>query len=176
MATPEVFYSDRSFLTVGPEEIAWLKAEAAELPRRRARLCAHPAPEAGLHEMIIVHERMAYVRPHRHHGKSESFHILEGEALAVILEEDGRIAQVHDMAAHGSGKPYFYRMPEKVFHTLLIASDWLVFHEATSGPFDPAKTEFPDWAPDGSDPAEADRFVRDLLARARAHLNASAAE
>jgi len=163
---PEVFYSDRAFLTVGPDDIAWLKAEAARLPRRRARLCAHPDPSAPVHEMVIVHGHMAYVRPHRHLDKAESLHVLEGTVRALLFDQDGGIVDVVDMGPLGTGRPYFYRMPQGIFHSLLISSDWLVFHEATEGPFDPARTEFPAWAPDGSDPSAVERYMADLRARA----------
>lgn len=165
-ASPEVFYSERTFLTVSAAEIAWLKNEAARLPRRRARLCAHPDPSATLHEMVIVHGHMAYVRPHRHLDKAESLHVLEGTVRALLFDQDGGIVDVVDMGPFGTGRPYFYRMPQGIFHSLLISSDWLVFHEATEGPFDPARTEFPSWAPDGSDATAVDHYMADLLSRA----------
>ena len=57
------------------------------------------------------------------------------------------------------GKLCYYRMPDEVFHTILITSEWLVFHETTAGPFDPPRTAFPDWAPDGSDEAAAQTYM-----------------
>jgi hypothetical protein len=57
-----------------------------------------------------------------------------------------------------------------LFHTILITSDWLVFHETTAGPFDPSRTAFPDWAPDGSDAAAASRYIARLASEASAIL------
>jgi cupin fold WbuC family metalloprotein len=148
---PEVYYSDDAIVTADDATIAELKRIAAENPRLRSRLCTHPDPSASLHEMLIVHHRDAYVRPHKHFGKPESFHVIEGTARVVIFENDGQIRDVLDMAPYGQGGLCYYRMPEQVFHTILISSEWLVFHETTAGPFDPARTAFPDWAPDGSD-------------------------
>ncbi|MGY4333958.1 hypothetical protein ACVWWG_008375 [Bradyrhizobium sp. LB7.2] len=59
-------------------------------------------------------------------------------------------------------------MPEQVFHSILITSEWLVFHETTAGPFDPSRTAFPDWAPDGSDAAEVQNYVTKIGALAAA--------
>ena len=84
---PEVYYSDDAIVTADDATIAELKRIAAGNPRLRSRLCTHPDPSSGLHEMLIVHHREAYVRPHRHFGKPESFHVIEGTAQVVIFEE-----------------------------------------------------------------------------------------
>jgi cupin fold WbuC family metalloprotein len=159
---PEVYYSDDAVVTVDDATIAELKRIAAQNPRLRSRLCTHPDPSSGLHEMLIVHHRQAYVRPHKHFGKPESFHLIEGTARVVIFEENGDIREVLEMAPYGQGKLCYYRMPDGLFHTILITSEWLVFHEITAGPFDPSRTAFPDWAPDGSDTASADRYMAQL--------------
>jgi cupin fold WbuC family metalloprotein len=164
----EVYYSDASIVTADDATIAELKRIAAQNPRRRSRLCTHPDPSAGLHEMLIVHHRDAYVRPHKHFGKPESFHLIEGAARVVIFEDDGQIRDVLDMAPYGTGKLCYYRMPDEVFHTILITSEWLVFHETTAGPFDPARTAFPDWAPDGSDEVEVKGYIERVEALAAA--------
>ena len=67
--------------------------------------------------MLIVHHREAYVRPHKHFGKPESFHVIEGTARVVIFENDGQIRDVLDMAPYGQGKLCYYRMPDEVFHS-----------------------------------------------------------
>ena len=168
---PEVFYSDAAIVTADDATIAELKRIAAQNPRLRSRLCTHPAPSSGLHEMLIVHHREAYVRPHRHFGKPESFHLIEGTALVVIFENDGQIRDVLEMAPYGHGKLCYYRMPDKVFHSILITSEWLVFHETTAGPFDPSSTAFPDWAPDGSDPEAVKDYVAKIEGLAADYQN-----
>ncbi|MCK1652240.1 WbuC family cupin fold metalloprotein [Bradyrhizobium sp. 149] len=167
---PEVYYSDDAIVTADDATIAELKRIAAGNPRLRSRLCTHPDPSSGLHEMLIVHHREAYVRPHKHFGKPESFHLIEGTAQVVIFEDDGRIRDVLGMAPYGRGALCYYRMPEQVFHSILITSEWLVFHETTAGPFDPSRTAFPDWAPDGSDSAEVQDYVTKVGALATEHL------
>ncbi|MGY3513806.1 WbuC family cupin fold metalloprotein [Bradyrhizobium lupini] len=167
---PEVYYSDDAIVTADDATIAELKRIAAGNPRLRSRLCTHPDPSSGLHEMLIVHHCEAYVRPHKHFGKPESFHLIEGTAQVVIFEDDGRIRDVLEMAPYGRGALCYYRMPEQVFHSILITSEWLVFHETTAGPFDPSRTAFPDWAPDGGDAAEAQDYVTRTGALATEHL------
>jgi cupin fold WbuC family metalloprotein len=162
----EVYYSDDAVVTADDATIAELKRIAAKNPRLRSRLCTHPDPASGLHEMLIVHHRQAYVRPHKHFGKPESFHLIEGTARVVIFQEHGKIREVLEMAPYGQGKLCYYRMPDEVFHTILITSEWLVFHETTAGPFDPSHTAFPDWAPDGSDSAAAQAYMMQLASNA----------
>jgi hypothetical protein len=69
----EVYYSDAAIVTADDGVIAELKRIAAKNPRLRSRLCTHPDPSSPLHEMLIVHHRDAYIRPHKHLGKPESF-------------------------------------------------------------------------------------------------------
>ena len=163
--SPEVYYSDARVVVAGQEDVAFVKAAAAATPRGRARLCTHGGAAAALHEMLIVHHRDVYVRPHAHVGKSESLLVIEGAAVAVLFYESGGIERAVEMASFGAGHCFYYRMPEGVFHTLLVRSEWLLFHEATIGPFDRATTVFPAWAPDGSD-ADATRVYLDSLWRA----------
>lgn len=155
----EVYYTADGVTLVGPEEIAFLKARAAETPRQRTRLCTHPAPDNELHEMLIVHGYDAYVRPHRHLGKPESLHVMEGRATALFFDETGTPRR---RVALGDGACRYYRIDDAVFHCLLIESDWLVFHEVTAGPLDPSKTEWAPWSPDGRNDAETQRYMAEL--------------
>ncbi|MGJ3259894.1 MAG: WbuC family cupin fold metalloprotein [Rhodospirillales bacterium] len=144
------------------EDIAFLKARAVDNPRRRCRLCAHPGTDHPIHEMLIIHGRDAYVRPHRHLGQAESFQIIEGRATAVFFEEHGGISGWSTMTASADGGAFYYRMPEDTFHTILIESEWLVFHECTQGPFDPARCEFAPWAPDDHDDGQVQAYMEEL--------------
>lgn len=163
----EVFYSELPIVAAGAEDLAFLKDRARRNPRLRSRLCTHPDPAADVHEMLIVHHRDVYVRPHRHVGRAESFHLIEGEALVVLFAPDGAIERVIAVGAGGE-RPFYYRMPAAVTHSFVIESEWLVFHETTSGPFDPSATTFAAWAPDGNEPASAAAYLADLRLRARA--------
>ena len=146
----EVIYTDRPLVRVSAQDIAVLKEKALGNERRRIRLCAHKDVEDTLHEMLIVHTEGAYVRPHKHLGKSESFHVIEGSVDVVLFNEDGRIEDVLSMGEYGSGKQFFYRLNGAVFHSLIIYSPFLVFHETTNGPFDRSQTVFAPWAPEDS--------------------------
>ncbi len=156
--SPEVLYAEGGLSAVGPDDIAELKRLAAKTPRRRCRICFHHGPDAALHEMLIVHQKAAWVPPHKHIGRDESIHVVEGSALLVSFTEDGEVAATVRI---GDGGAVYCRLPEGVYHTLLIDSDWFVFHETTLGPFDPSCTVRASWAP-AEDGDDADRFIADL--------------
>ncbi len=143
----EVLYPDEDIIYLENADIQELMRLAVLNPRQRVRLCAHRAPKDLLHEMFIVHMRDCYVRPHKHLGKIESMLVLEGEVDVVLFYDDGSIRQVIPMGTQRSGKVFYQRLTDPIYHTLLIRSEFLVFHEITEGPFLRESTIFPDWAP-----------------------------
>jgi cupin fold WbuC family metalloprotein len=166
----EVLYAAEGLVTLDAEAVAQLKRDAKRNPRRRIRLCAHASVDDRLHEMLIVHERDCYVRPHKHLAKSESFHVIEGEVDVVIFDDTGSVADVIQMGTFDSGRPFFYRLAEPTFHTLLIRSPVLVFHETTNGPFRREETVFAPWAPDDSKPDDVRRFLSGLNDAVASHV------
>lgn len=168
----EVVYAGEGLVTVDAAAIASLIADAAKNPRRRIRLCAHASVADAVHEMLIVHERSCYVRPHKHIGKSESFHVIEGHVDVVLFDDLGRVETSISMGPYGSNKPFFYRIAEPRFHTLIIRSEVLVFHETTSGPFRREQTVLAPWSPDGNDDADVARYLSQLDAAVASATNA----
>ena len=148
---PEVLVADEPIVQVSRADVEFLKASAAQNERKRIRLCTHPHVDDRLHEMLIVHAKEAYVRPHKHLNKTESVHIIEGLVDVIVFDDVGNIIEVIRMGDYASGYRFYYRMSSPYYHTLLIRSDILVFHETTNGPFDPADTVFAPWAPAESD-------------------------
>ena len=166
----EVVYPDEPIVRVDRALIDHLKLGALANERQRMRLCAHREVEDSLHEMLIVHTSDTYVRPHKHINKSESFHVIEGLVDILLFDEQGEVTDVIQMGDFNTGRHFYYRIDSPILHTLLIRSDIIVFHEATGGPFNRADTAFPSWAPDGSDPALTDKFVRKLDSQCRGLL------
>jgi cupin fold WbuC family metalloprotein len=163
MVSPEVYYSDGSFLASDGRIIDLLKDGATRSPRRRCRLCFHAGPEAPQQEMLIVMHKGSYVRPHRHFGKVETLTVVEGQCDALLFDEGGNVSETIPMAP--PPQPFFYRMPERLFHTLIFRSEWLVFLETTIGPFDPGRTEQATWAPAETDPEAGNAWLSTVTAR-----------
>jgi cupin fold WbuC family metalloprotein len=166
--SPEVFLAEGPIAAIGDSELDTLKAAVRASAKRRARINAHPDDEDALHEMIIAIDPTSYVRPHKHPGKSEAFHIIEGEVDIVVFADDGEIDRVVPLGAPGGGRPFYYRMSKPFFHTLIIRSETLVVHEITTGPFRPDATVFADFAPEESEPEKVAAYRAELLSRVAA--------
>ena len=162
VVNPEVVVSDEPIVQVSQEYMETLKERARQNPRRRIRLCAHPDINNPLHEMLIVHEKGTYVRPHKHLNKTESVHIIDGLVDVVVFDDDGKITDVMQMGDYKSGRNFYYRMQYPYFHTLLIHSEILLFHEVTNGPFDRNDTVFAPWAPDETDASSTLDFLKGI--------------
>jgi cupin fold WbuC family metalloprotein len=166
--SPDVFQAEGPISEIGAGEIDTLKASVKASAKKRARINAHPNGEDALHEMIIAIDRTSYIRPHKHPGKSEAFHIVEGEVDIVIFKDDGVIDRIVPLGAPGSGRSFYYRMSKPFFHTLIIRSVVLIVHEITNGPFRPQETIFADFAPDESETGKAEAYQLDLVRRVAA--------
>ena len=164
----EVFLAEGPISEVGASEIDALKAAVKASAKKRARINAHPDGDDALHEMIIAIDRTSYIRPHKHPGKSEAFHIVEGEVDIVVFNDDGEIDRIVALGAPGSGRSFYYRMSKPFFHTLVIHSDVLIVHEITNGPFRPQGTIFADFAPEDSETKKAEAYQTDLVRRVAA--------
>lgn len=160
---PEVYYTTTAFSAAGEEAVALLKGVAAGTPRRRCRICFHPDQDAPAQEMLIAMHRSSYVRPHRHFTKSETLTCLEGTVTTLLFDEAGAVTERVPMGPYGSGRAFFYRMPAGVFHTIHFETEWFIYLETTTGPFDRSDSEGAPWAPPETDPAGGHAYLAGLL-------------
>ncbi|HWX22495.1 MAG TPA: WbuC family cupin fold metalloprotein [Candidatus Binatia bacterium] len=149
----EVLTAGDPLVQLSRVDIQTLKQQALLNPRRRIRICAHPDTTDRLHEMLIVHTRGAYVRPHKHLNKSESVHVIEGKVDVVFFDDAGAVSDVVRLGDYQSDRKFYYRIGGPRYHTFLITSEFLVFHEVTNGPFRREDTVFAPWGPEESNPA-----------------------
>jgi cupin fold WbuC family metalloprotein len=156
-----VFHNSDDFVMVGPEWIGRLKAAALQSPLRRARLCLHRSSDDKLHEMIIALARDCLFQPHRHPGKTESFHMIDGRLAVVIFEEDGRPLRSLLLTPPRQGGVICYRLCVPAFHTVLPLDDVVVFHETTNGPFEKGDALLAEWAP--SEPGALRSFLQEAV-------------
>ena len=161
-----IYYSRYPLPLVDAEVIAFLKQAALKSPLRRARFCAHLSPDAEQHDMLIVSHRDTYVTPHRHFNKSETFVLLEGAAEVILFDESGAVEKTIKLGTPASGRPFFYRMPPRQFHSLSIESEVVVFLENTKGPFSLGDREHAKWAPDYKDTENGKAFIATILQKA----------
>ena len=159
----EILYTNSGITKVDDKDIDFLKDKASGNKRKRIRLCAHLDINDSLHEMLIVQCMGNYIPPHKHPGKSESFHIIEGALEVVLFFDDGRIREVISMGQPHNNKSFYYRLSKSMFHTVLPTSEIVVFHETTNGPFRREDLVLAKWAPHEDDPYELRRqYMKDL--------------
>ena len=158
----EVLFADDRIVEVRREDVGVLKWRAEANQRKRIRLCGHPGVDDALHEMFIVHRKDTYVRPHKHLNKVESLHVIEGSVDIVIFDEGGNVVRVSRLGDYSSGWPFYHRLGEPLYHTLLVSSDTLVFHETTTGPFMAEDTAWAPWAPEASDGTGQTAYLKRL--------------
>lgn len=156
--------------SISPRDIEQLIAEARTAPLRRARICLHPDTSDVLHEMVIALAGETYVAPHRHPGKSESFHLLAGELDVIVFNEQGHPVERHRLSADDPTLPRVMRLQRPVWHSVIVRTEFAVVHETTNGPFRKEDTEFAPWAPN---PADATACIA-WQALLRDFVNASA--
>jgi cupin fold WbuC family metalloprotein len=156
----EVLYPAEEVVLVKGADVQEFKRLALLNPRKRIRLCTHRSPDETVHEMFIIHTDQTYVRPHKHIGKAESFSIIEGVVDVILFHDDGTILKVIRMGDIQSGNAFYYRLSEPIFHTLIIRSKILVFHEITQGPFLREQTEFAKWSPEKFDADWMDQLIK----------------
>jgi cupin fold WbuC family metalloprotein len=155
----EVFVAEDRLVAVDRPGLEPFHKRALESTRHRARLCAHKQEEDRIHEMFIALTKEAYIRPHRHLNKSESFHVIEGSADVIFFSDIGAIEQVIVIGEYRSGKPFYYRNEDERFHTQIVTSERLIFHETTNGPFRRFETVLAPWSPDESDPQAVKAYL-----------------
>lgn len=165
--TEEMCRAKPGIVTLKKSDLNYLKSEVYRVPRKRIRLCIHQDDDAALHEMFVVYTGLTYVRPNLHLGKDESLHILEGEADFIFFDEAGNVLDVVHLGTQNSGKNFFVRVPQGVFHTIIMRSDYLVIHEATPGPFRREETLWAPWAPLDSNTEEVAQYQQRLESQIR---------
>jgi cupin fold WbuC family metalloprotein len=161
-----VFYSRYPLPLIDSRLIEFLKSAAGRSRLRRARFCAHLSPNAQQHDMLIVSHRDTYVSPHRHLRKSETLIVLEGAANVILFDDSGDIVKTVEIGTPDSGRPFFYRMPPRQFHSMAIESELLVFLENTTGPFNVDDCEHAGWAPGSGAMEDGKGFITAVLRKA----------
>jgi cupin fold WbuC family metalloprotein len=171
MRSTVVSLGDAEVVVITEKQIRDLQELALQAPLKRARYCLHHSVEDSVHEMIIALARDVYIRPHRHHYKCESFHVLEGSLEVVFFDDAGAVTGRIRLAANGVWGTRIYRMNKPLWHCVLVHSEIAVIHETTQGPFVQNDCDYAAWAPDGSDPEAERAFVEKLLKQANASPN-----
>ena len=143
----EAIYLDSDISVVSSTIIETLKERAKSSPRNRFRLCLHKNNEDLVQDMIIAFYKNSEIPIHRHsEGKSETFHVIEGQLSVLIYDDVGNLLDKIKLGDKLTKYPSVYRLSSPFWHTIIIETEIVVLHEITTGPFNPNKEkELPKW-------------------------------
>lgn len=161
----KVIFKKGQIVGIDSKQISFLKELLNESSDKKARICLHDNIGNALQEMLIIHGQGAYVRPHKHMRKDESISIIEGRGLLVIFNEKGAVKRIQPLSTKSGKGNFICRVKRGLWHSLVILSDALIFHEVSSGPFmGEDEHMFPRWAPRAEETLEVRRFVKYISA------------
>jgi cupin fold WbuC family metalloprotein len=161
----DTFFSDNDISCIDAETLLWLKTLAVASPLKRARLCLHKDTQEQVQQMIIALHSDTLFRPHRHpSGKSESIQIIEGKLKTFYFDQSGNVLQTITLSECIGEAAMIYRMSGGQWHLPLNLTEWVVFHEIFTGPYDKtADVEYAHFAPAQENPVELRKYCQQLL-------------
>ena len=162
MPESPIIYNSNEVLELSKNDLSVLRELAENSALRRSRICMHLSENDPVQEMVIGLCRDSYIRPHRHIGKSESYHIIEGELTVILFNESGQVTKRIEMSATDAHLNLIYRLSKEAWHMVIPQTEYVVFHEITNGPFKQSDTEYASWAPHESESDEIVLFLEDL--------------
>lgn len=129
-----LFFSGDMFV-LQEAHVCELKKLALQHQLKRSRLCLHRSRDEAVQEMIIVAHRDSHLEAHKHPlHKPESYHMIEGELAVNVFAEDGEI--IERLILRHDAYPRMYRIQGNIWHQPIPISEWVVYHEVYTGPFD----------------------------------------
>jgi cupin fold WbuC family metalloprotein len=158
----EVFYLKKKIEFINHQHINFLKKKVKVAKRKRARICMHTNLSNKLHEMLIILTKNTYIRPHKHLGKAESLHVVEGSADVIFFNDKGKIIDRKTLGEKDNNYNFYYRINSSTFHTFKLRTKYFIFHEATEGPFLKSKTKYAKWSPQEKDFKATKKFMNSI--------------
>lgn len=108
------------------------------------RFCMHKSTKDSVQEMIIVHKKNRYIRPHKHPNKSVSYHLIMGKMKLYVFDDKGIVINNIIVDSENIDGGSIFRLCKDFYYMPYPITD-IVFHETITGPFD--ETSSVVWAP-----------------------------
>jgi cupin fold WbuC family metalloprotein len=134
-AKTEAYYSKATAPFIDKSVVETLKARLTETNGLTVRICLHEDTSADYHQMVIVHRKGGNFPRHKHLGKDESYHMIEGILRIELYADDGKPSEVIRVGGPETGLPFLVRIRKGVWHATVPETDFAVFHEGRPGPF-----------------------------------------
>lgn len=104
--------------------------------RSRCRICLHRKPSDIKQHMLICHLKECLVPIHAHLDRDELIIVEKGEIVFKTFDYTGVILSEKSI----SKKSGEVLVSSGTFHNLVIRSEYVIFREFTTGPFNSANT------------------------------------
>jgi glucose-6-phosphate isomerase len=109
--------------------------------------------------MVIALPRESCDVPHINFKSGKSFHVVEGELIAMLFSEDGREVTAVPLAASDNKRGRMLRLIKPHWHTIIPLTEYTVFIETIIGPF--SGNQFAPWV-EAKGTVGWDSFVSEL--------------
>ena len=130
--TPTFYFKEKlDFSSVGGEHIEFIKNVALKCGDS-ARICLHRDSDSDLHNMLIVHPKDKYIRPHKNPNKSKAYQIIEGAMRMIGINDSKKKLFDRELSERGDR---MVRIEKNVYLLLLPLTQLVVFQEIALGPF-----------------------------------------
>jgi cupin fold WbuC family metalloprotein len=127
------FYKGKSSGAIFDKTVLLLIKKISFLIKDNIRINLHKNKNENYHDMIILQRKNTVIKPHRHPSGGETIHLIYGKMNVFLMNSKGVIKKKLQM---NTKKNLVYRVPGKIFHTYNILSNYVVYHENKSGPYD----------------------------------------
>ena len=131
--SPSFFYKGKSSEAIFDKTLLLLIKKISFLLKDNIRINLHKNKNENYHDMIILQKKGTIIKPHRHPSGGETINLIYGKMKVLLMNSKGVIKKKLLM---DTKKNLVYRVPGKIFHTYIIVSDYVVYHENKSGPYD----------------------------------------
>ncbi len=150
---------------VDSKMIETLKAEALRSTLGRYRLCMHHSTDDPMQDMIVVHRRGSYSRPHSHPAAASSYTLIDGRMAVLIFDESGAVTQRIRMGCHGDPEAdtVSLHLSAGTIYSSVCLTETVVFQETIAAPNpNNAATRYAEWSPAPDETERVAAFQREL--------------
>lgn len=127
-----ILYPSEPLLSMGMQEITFLKHRATASPHKYSRLSMTPDASQKLQEHFSVYQQDSQMQPRKNTRHDTSIHILEGMAEITVFNDTGEVKERFNLGDMGSEHPFYIRIPLNTLYAIAPGTGTLVTHEAIS--------------------------------------------
>ena len=132
------------------------------------KICLHKDENYPVQEMINFSYGFNYNRPHKHLlNKNESYHIIEGGMEIYLISEKNKIIKKIKIEKKKNKFPPIFKLNKPIFHFIVPSTDWLIYHEVTTGPWKKKFIKYADFSPKNNLNNEGEIFYKEIKKKSK---------